>query len=197
MVLSASDFIKDPLRSAQDDGVLDPHWWNSIGNVRRVAAAVGAALIRLRPASAEVFRTRMAAYDARLATLAAWADQEVAKLPERRRILVTSHDAFAYLARDYDFRIEPLLGLNPAAEPDPRALARLIDFIRLHHVRAVFADNTESPKLLATMLQESGARSGGVLYADGLGPVGSGAATVEQMFRHNLTTIVDALDGRK
>lgn len=195
-ILRASDLIPNPVHSAEDGGIADPHWWNSIGNIRIVAAAVGAELARLRPADAPAFRRRQSDYEASLASLAAWARSEVNRLPADRRILVTNHDAFAYLARDYGFRIEPLLGLNPAAEPNPRELARLIDFIRAHHVRAVFADNTENPHLLSTMLQESGATLGGVLYADGLGPVGSDASTVEHLFHHNLSTIVDALGGK-
>ena len=43
------------------------------------------------------------------------------------------------------------------------------------------------------MLRESGAQLGGTLYADGLGPVGSLAATYADMIRYNLTTIVEAL----
>lgn len=196
VILRASDLIPNPVHSAEDGGIADPHWWNSIGNIRVVAAAIGAELVRLRPASADDFRRHQAAYERSLSSLAVWADREVARLPADRRILVTNHDAFAYLARDYHFRIQPLLGLNPSAEPNPRELARLIDFIRAHHVRAVFADNTENPHLLETMLQESGAKLGGVLFADGLGPAGSGASTVESLFHHNLTTIVDALGGR-
>ncbi|MFA5265939.1 MAG: zinc ABC transporter substrate-binding protein [Opitutaceae bacterium] len=200
-VLLASSAIRDTVRSSDvergheghDHGEIDPHWWNGISNIREMATAVCGELKRLRPAASSSFDARNAAYLARLDALAAWARAEVGALPRERRHLVTSHDAFGYLARDYGFEVHPLYGVSPEAEPDARALAALIDLIRRLKIRAVFVDNTENPKLLAAMLGESGAIVGGTLYADGLGAPGSPAATVEDMFRHNIATIVEAL----
>jgi zinc/manganese transport system substrate-binding protein len=194
-----SAVVTDVVRSTEAhhageaQGEIDPHWWHSLTNVRRVTVLVCDELVALRPAAAPQFQARAAAYLAQLDALATWAQREIAQLPPARRQLVTSHDAFGYLARDYGFVVHPLQGISPEAEPNARDLAALIDFIKRERIRAVFPDNTENPKLLAAMLRESGAQIGGTLYADGLGPVGSPAATFAGMFRHNLSTIVGAL----
>lgn len=178
---------------AQDRFVPPPFYGHGLANVRAVTLQVRDTLATLRPESKAGFEVRAAAYVARLDALAAWAQQEVAVLPAARRCLVTNHDAFGYLVRDYGFTVHPLQGVNPEAEPNARELAELTDFIRREKIPAVFADNTENPKLLAAMIRETGAKLGGTLYADGLGAAGTPATTFADMYRHNLGTIVSAL----
>jgi len=177
----------------EDHEEFDPHWWHGLANVRAVTLQVRDALATLRPEAKAGFEARAAVYLEKIDALAAWAQQEVAVLPAARRCLVTNHDAFGYLVRDYGFTVHPLQGVNPEAEPNARELAELIDFIRREKIPAVFADNTENPKLLAAMIRETGAKLGGTLYADGLGAAGTPATTFADMYRHNLGTIVSAL----
>jgi zinc/manganese transport system substrate-binding protein len=58
-------------------------------------------------------------------------------------------------------------------------------------VKAIFFENIENPKVIQEITKETGAQVGGELYADGLGTGDEG--TYDGMFRHNVTTIVDAL----
>lgn len=176
-----------------DHGEIDPHWWHSIANIVHVAEGIAGELSTLRPEQASLIAQRLASFRSRMEALSRWALAEMEQLPPNSRILVTSHDAFGYLARDYGFAVHPLHGVSPEAEPDAKALARLIDLIRKLGVKAVFVDSTENPKLLSAMMRESGAKMGGVLYADGPGGEGTPAQDIESMFRHNLGTIVRAL----
>lgn len=171
----------------------DPHWWHSIGNVIYAADLVRSELSRLRPASAAEFGANASRYRRRLEDLRTWAAREVERIPPGRRILVTSHDAFGYLAHDYGFTVRPIHGLSTEGEADARRLASLVDYVRAERVRAVFVESSASPRLVESLLGETGARLGGTLYADGLGPEGSGAGDYASMYRHNLSTIVDAL----
>jgi zinc/manganese transport system substrate-binding protein len=171
----------------------DPHWWQSIDCVSFIAGRIGDELARLRPESADAFARNARACRQRLAGLKTWAAAEIARIPPGRRHLVTSHDAFGYLARDYGFEIHPLSGLSTDSEPDARRLAVLIKLIRDQKIPAVFAENNANPRVIANLVSETGARAGGVLYADGPGPADSGAATYEAMYRHNIRTLVEAL----
>jgi zinc/manganese transport system substrate-binding protein len=171
----------------------DPHWWHSIGNVMAAADLVRSELAALRPASAAAFAANAARYRQRLEGLRSWAGREVERIPPGRRILVTSHDAFGYLAHDFGFAVRPIYGLSTEGEPDPRRLASIVDYVRAERVRAVFVENSANPRLVESLLAETGARLGGTLYADGLGPPGSGAEDYASMYRHNLGTIVGAL----
>jgi zinc/manganese transport system substrate-binding protein len=170
----------------------DPHWWNSIAATIRVTRGVAAAFSEMRPGSAAAFSSRADSLVASLAALDAWARAEMAVLPPGRRQLVTNHDAFGWFARDYGFTVHPISGLSPDAEPDARELARLADYVRREGIPAIFVESTENSGLATTLANETGARLGGMLYADGLSPDGDGA-TYEGMYRHNVLAIVAAL----
>jgi zinc/manganese transport system substrate-binding protein len=174
-------------------GAGDPHWWHSIGNVIFATDVVRSELARLRPGSAAAFSRNAADYRRRLEALRSWAEAEVARLPAGRRQLVTSHDAFGYLAHDFGFTVHPVNGLSTESEADARHLAGLVDFIRAEKVGAVFVESSANPRLVRNLLEETGARLGGTLYADGLGPAGSGAEDYVSMYRHNISTIVGGL----
>jgi ABC-type Zn uptake system ZnuABC Zn-binding protein ZnuA len=152
-------------------------------------------LARVRPSGAGNFERNALAYSRRLLSLKQWVSAEVATLPPERRQLVTSHDAFGYFAHDYGFTIHSINGLSTEGEVDARHLAGLVDLLRRERIRAVFAESSANPRLVANLLEETGAVLGGTLYADGLGPPGSGAESYGKMYRHNVLAIVGALEG--
>jgi zinc/manganese transport system substrate-binding protein len=204
-LFEAASVIREPVEAAAPDaggghaghdhehGEFDPHWWHSLRAASDVAGGICARLSAARPEARTRFEAGLAALRAELATLETWAAAELVRLPPARRQLVTSHDAFGYLARDLGFTLHPLHGVSPEAEPDARTLARLIDFVSKNKIRAIFPDNTENPRLLAAMTRESGARLGGTLYADGIGAPGGPASDYAAMYRHNLSTILAGL----
>jgi len=175
----------------QNGMIDDPHWWNSVANVEKATTIVRDALIKLDPADRADYEKNAKAYLAKLDALGAWAKRKVAELPRDKRKLVTSHDAFHYLAKDYGFTVYAIEGVSTETEPSNRHVAELIDEIKKQHVKAIFLENTLNPKVSTEITKETGAKIGGSLFADGLGE-GDGS-TYEGMFRHNISTIVDAL----
>jgi zinc/manganese transport system substrate-binding protein len=176
---------------AAKTGGLDPHWWHSIPNMKIAVKTVRDEFITLDPADAADFTRNAAAELASLDTLNKWARKEIATLSKDKRKLVTSHDAFQYFARDYGFTIYPIEGVTTEDEPTSKKIAALIDTIKSQNVKAVFFENIENPKVIQEITKETGAQVGGELYADGLGTGEEG--TYDGMFRHNVTTIVNAL----
>jgi zinc/manganese transport system substrate-binding protein len=178
--------------AADRNGMIDdPHWWNSVANVEKAAVIVRDELVKLDPANRADYESNAKAYLAKLGELDQWAKRKVAELPRDKRKLVTSHDAFQYLAKDYGFRVYAIEGVSTDTEPSNRHIAELIDEIKKQQVKAIFLENTLNPKVTVEITKETGAKIGGTLYADGLGE-GDGS-TYDGMIRHNITTIVDAL----
>ena len=179
----------------QEEGrtVEDPHWWHSVGNVRRAVGAVRDAFARTDAADKDLYAKNADAYLARLDALERTLKLKVAELPRDRRKLVTSHDAFGYFARDFGFKVYPVEGVSTADEPSSKQVADLIAEIKKERVKAVFFENTQNPKVISSITRETGAVVGGELYADGLGGPDTDAATYEAMMQHNVNTIVDAL----
>jgi zinc/manganese transport system substrate-binding protein len=148
-------------------------------------------MIKLDPAAKTDFERNANAYLAKLDALDNWVRRKVAELPRDKRKLVTSHDAFQYLARDYGFEIEAIEGVSTETEASNRHVSELIDDIKKENVKAIFLESTLNPKVTTQITSETGAKIGGSLYPDGLGP--GDASTYEGMMKHNISTIVDAL----
>ena len=178
--------------SADRNGMIeDPHWWNSVTNVEKATAIIRDELIKVDPANRADYESNAKTYLAKLGELDKWAKRRVAELPRDRRKLVTSHDAFQYLAKDYGFKVYAIEGVSTETEPSDRHIAELIDEIKKQQVKAIFLENTLNPKVSVEIIKETGAQIGGTLYADGLGE-GDGS-TYDGMVRHNIATIVDSL----
>ena len=171
--------------------VEDPHWWHSVANVQRAAKIVRDALAKIFPEDAGIFKKNAEKYLARLDALQKWTKAKLAELPRDKRKLVTSHDAFQYFARENGFTIYAIEGLSSSDQPSSQRVADLIRVVKEQGVKAVFAEAIENPKVLKEITRETGAVIGGELYADGLGE--GDAATFEGMYKHNVSTIVDAL----
>ena len=180
------------MKTAEGGGVIeDPHWWHSVANAKLATNRVRDELTALSPADKNAFAKNADAYLARLDALQKWVKTKVAELPRDRRKLVTSHDAFQYFARENGFTIYAIEGVSSTDQPSSKKVADLIRTIREQHVKAVFLESIENPKVLTEITRESGAAIGGSLFADGLGE--GDAATYEGMMKHNVATIVDAL----
>lgn len=177
-------------------GEKDPHWWHSIDNVLFATDLVRQHYARMRPSATEMFAQRAQAYEQRLFILKAWVAQQVQTLSPKQRHLVTSHDAFGYFARDYDFMVHPINGLAPSSEANIKHVAHLVSLIRREKIPALFVESTASPQLMENLIKETSVRLSGTLYADGLGTSDSDAATYDAMYRHNVRVIVEALSPR-
>lgn len=175
-----------------DHGEDDPHWWVAVDPLLAAIDIVTMELAARRPAAAPAIQTRAAAYRARIAALKPWAQAEIARIPEAQRLLVTSHDAFRYLAREYGLEVQPLLGLSTADETSARRLADTIELIRQRGLRSVFAEASTNDRTLAAIARETGAKPGRPLCADGLGGQ-PGTDTIEGMIRHNILAIAEGL----
>jgi len=178
-------------RSGNSEGkeMEDPHWWHSISRVQQATRLVRDALAGLRTEQAPLFAKNAAKYLAQLDDLARWARQEISELPRDRRRLVTSHDAFQFFARDFGFTVYAIEGISSADEPSSQRVAEIIRVIKEQGVKAIFTEEFNNPKVLQEITRETGARLGGELYADGLAE----GKTFAETYRHNVSTIVQAL----
>jgi zinc transport system substrate-binding protein len=134
---------------------VDPHVWLDPTLARAQTQTIAEGLTRADPAGAPVYRANAAKLAARLDAL----DQAFAAgLRDcARRELVTSHAAFAYLARRYGLIQLPVMGIAPEAEPNPADLAAIVRTARERHVTHVFFEPLVSPRLAQTLAREIGA----------------------------------------
>jgi anchored repeat ABC transporter substrate-binding protein len=126
-------------------GEIDPHLWQDVGNTMAYVQLLRDRLIEVDPAGAATYQDRTDHYLDELARLDDEVRATIAEIPERRRRLVTTHDAFAYLGHAYDLDIAGFVTPNPAQEPSLLDRRRLSATIRELHIPAVFLE----PNLIA------------------------------------------------
>ncbi|MER8047780.1 anchored repeat ABC transporter, substrate-binding protein [Streptomyces sp. NPDC094032] len=121
-------------------GDLDPHTWQDVANAEAYVRRIEAELTAADPAGRAVYERNAAAYLARLGRL----DEEVARtlaaIPAERRRLVTTHDAFGYLAHAYGLDVAGFVVPVPSREPSAAEIARLRATIRERRIPAVFLE---------------------------------------------------------
>ena len=180
------------------EGAIDPHVWFDVSMWRKVNEEVAQGLVELAgddEEAVEYIRRRQAEYDATLAELDEWVTARMATVPEGRRVLITSHDAFNYFGRAYDVRVEAVQGLSTEQEASQRDVINVIELVHETEAPAVFTETSVNPDLIEQVARETGAARVGPLYSDSVGPEDSGAHTYVGMVQANVKIITEALGG--
>ena len=171
-------------------GKNDPHAWQNPANVVIYTQNIVAALSKLDPSGAALYRKNGDAYIAALTELDRWAMRQFAQFPPAKRKVITSHDAFEYFGAHYQVRFLAPQGVSTDSEPSAKEVANLIRQIRKEKIRAVFIENMSSPKLLQQIGKEAGVTLGGKLYADALSQADGPAPTYLKLMRYNIEQLL-------
>ena len=205
-VVAVTDGI-DPtkLLAPQEDytGAKDPHVW---GDPRLWAATIETAvkaLSKADPEGAEEYRQRGEAYSAELESLMRWSQEKISAIPEHKRVLVTSHDAFFYFGRAFGFEVRGLQGVSTTTEAGIKDRSDLVAYLRGKGVRTVFAETSINAKGISAVAAEAGVSiSNQPLYSDSLDAPGNtdtvdgetyDKGTYTGMLKHNVNAIVKGL----
>jgi ABC-type Zn uptake system ZnuABC Zn-binding protein ZnuA len=176
-------------------GEYDPHIWLDPTRVSLWTHAIERTLSEIDPTHAGLYAQNAAAYREELARLDAWIVDQVQLVSPDDRRLVSDHRVLGYFARRYGFEVEGAVvpGLSTLAEPSARELAELIQTISVLGIRAVFVSTTVNPQLAEQIARDTGTKvvrlfTGSLSEADG------SAASYLTMMRHNVASIVAALE---
>ena len=171
----------------------DPHAWQSVANARIYVANIRDALVAAAPADAGAFKSNAGAYLAELDALERELREAIAKIPEGRRKVISTHSAFGYFAAAYGVEFIAPLGVSTESEASARDIARIITQIRGAKIPAVFMENITDPRLMGRISAETGAKVGGTLYSDSLTGEKGDSPTYIAMVRHNIKALTSAL----
>ena len=171
-----------------DEGGQDPHVWLDPVRLGTIAGAVADELAELDPDRADAFQERAAALQAELGEL----DEELRSglsACERQEI-VTSHDAFGYLAGAYGLEQVSLAGLSPDDEASPGRLAEVATYAQENGVTTIFFEETASPRVAESLAREVGAEAVVLSPLEGAPETGDYLSAM----RTNLQSLQTALD---
>jgi zinc/manganese transport system substrate-binding protein len=177
----------------EEEEVTDPHAWQSLANGKIYVANIRDGLIAADPEGKAAYEANAAKYLDAIAKEEAAVKDTLGKLPQDRRRIITSHDAFGYFGAAYGIEVIAPEGVSTESEASAKDVASIIRQIKAEHIPAVFIENITDHRLLDQIARETGAKIGGTLYTDALSGPDGPAPTYLDMFRHNLATLSQAL----
>ncbi len=195
----ADQIDKDKLLASEDyENKHDPHIWFDVNLWMETVDVVVDGLSAADSANAADYNKNGEAEKSKMKELQTWAEAKVAELPKDKRILITSHDAYNYFGRAYDFQVVGLQGISTEGEAGLADVVKMVSFIKEKGIKAVFVESSVNPAAIQRISEDSGAKVGGELFSDAMGELGKienghDVGTYEGMIKHNLSTIVNAL----
>jgi manganese/zinc/iron transport system substrate-binding protein len=176
----------------------DPHVWFDVGLWKQAAHTVSEALAAKDPEHAATYTRNFERFARDLERLDRYVRGRMEEIPRRRRVLVTSHDAFHYFGRRYDVDVAGIQGISTAAEATTADVQRVARTIADRDVRAVFVESSVPRQTIDAVLAAARrmgheAKVGGELYSDAAGDEGTEEGTYVGMIRANADKIAAGL----
>jgi zinc transport system substrate-binding protein len=172
--------------SGAADGTPDPHFWLDPTRFADVGSAVAAELRRVDPDHAAEYTAGAERFDKTMSTLDR--DFRSGLTHCASTDLVTSHEAFGYLAQAYGLTQRGISGLSPDTEPSAAQIASITDFVDEHGVTTIYAETLVSPKTAETVARETGATVAVLDPIEGITDESKGSDYL-QVMRSNLATL--------
>jgi zinc transport system substrate-binding protein len=167
-------------------GTTDPHFWLDPQRYSEVATVIAERLARIDPAHRVDYEKNAKVFEDKLTALSGEFTSGLASC--QRKDIVTSHAAFAYLAKRFGMRQIAINGISPDQEPKAGALAAVSTYAKAHGVTTIYAETLASPAIAQTVAKETGARMSTLDPLEGLTERSSGKDYFEVM-RANLTAL--------
>ena len=189
------------------EGAYDPHIWMDMSLFSKCLSYIAQVLSDINPDMADYYNKRAHAKLQEMSQRHEEIRNLLAKIPDSKRYLVTSHDAFnyftrAYLASDLELdnggwekRFEAPEGLAPDSQLSTYDIQYIIDHLRKYDVHVIFPESNVSKKSIlkiqeaAHYLEHEIKISEVPLYGDSMGEPGSEGDTYEKMILHNAKAI--------
>ena len=171
----------------------DPHVWLSVPNMKIYIGNIAAGMIRFDPDGKNYYRNNLKKYIFKLNNLDKFIRTTVNSVPKIKRNVITSHDAFGYLSREYGIQMSAPQGVSTESEASALKIASIIRQIKKTSVKAIFLENITDNRLIQQIASQTKVKIGGKLYSDALSDRNGPASNYLDLMRYNIQTIIKAL----
>ena len=179
-----------------DGGKPNPHLWTNPPMARCYASIAAARMAEADPANADYYTANAEEFGSRIDQLDSLMKDATAAMPARDRQLLTYHDAYAYFAAHYGWKVIGAIQVSSFEDPTPKDVAKLIDQIRARKVPAIFGSEVFPSPVLEQLADEAGVRYVDELRDDDLpGAPGDADHSYLGLMKYDFATMVDALGG--
>ena len=181
------------LEGENEKGKEDPHAWLNIENGVIYAKNIAKQLIAKDPKNKETYEKNLAAYVEKLEALDKDAKQRIAKIPEEKRLIVTSEGCFKYFSKAYDIPSAYIWEINTEEEGTPEQIANLVRQLRASKVPSLFVESSVDDRPMKTVSQETGKPIHSTIFTDSIAEEGKDGDSYYSMMKWNLDKIIEGL----
>ncbi|WP_432521344.1 metal ABC transporter solute-binding protein, Zn/Mn family [Kineococcus sp. SYSU DK006] len=132
----------------------DPHFWLDPLRMAQVGRDVAAELTEVDPDGAAAYAESAERLVTDLEALDGEFERALAGCAGA--VLVTAHEAFAYLAERHDLRQVGIAGIDPGVEPSPARVRDVLSVVREDGVSTIFFEATANPAVAELLAEELG-----------------------------------------
>lgn len=204
---------KYPEKIIQIGREIDPHLWMDIALWTKMIDPVVDTLSKMDPAGEGEYRSNGEVVKTKMLQQHEKIYHTLQSVPQERRYLVSSHDAFNYFARAYlatpeektfaewKKRFDAPEGLSPEGQLSVSHIQEIVNHLIKYQIQVVFSESNVSRDSLKKVIQVC-ARKGlevsiskDVLYGDAMGPADSDANTYLKMMHYDAAVLSQTWSG--
>jgi ABC-type Zn uptake system ZnuABC Zn-binding protein ZnuA len=194
-VLPESDYIYD-FSFPREGGKPNPHLWTDPTYAIKYARVIRDEVIRRDPANKTAYEANYTAFAKKATALSDALRTDQKTVPPARRKLLTYHDAYAYFAKTYGWKVIGAIQPKNFDDPTPREVAVIVDQVRRERVPTIFGSEVFPSPVLAQIGKETGARYEDSLRDDDLpGAPGDPEHSWLGLMRYDYVTLIRGLGG--
>lgn len=141
-----------------DHGGIDPHFWQDPHRMIKAAKVLADTLSEIDADHAKDYAKNYESLEKELTKL----DEELHEKYDsvtREKAFITSHTAFAYLAKTYDLHQIGIAGIDPENEPSTERLLELADLVKKEKLTTVFFETSATPAVAEALASRTGAKA--------------------------------------
>ncbi len=198
-IIALSDFIKEKgIINPDFVNSVDPHFWHNPLYWSQALNGASFVLQQIAEENSAQIKENTTVYSAQIEKAYQEIKEDMLRIPEENRILITSHDAFHYFGNCYGLKIKPLQGISTLSESGLKQVSDLAQFIIKNKVSSIFVESSVSHRSLESVRQNCAAQGYTVkiaeeLFSDALGEEGGVGGTYLGMIRENAKRIKKGL----
>jgi len=194
-VLPESEYIYD-FSFPKEDGKPNPHLWTDPTYAIKYAGVIKDTVVAKDPANSDYYTKNYEAFVVKATALSDALKKDQATVPEGGLELLTYHDAYAYFAKTYGWKVIGAVQPSSFDEPTPAEVGALIEQIRTEGVPTIFGSEVFPSPVLEAIAAETGVRYEDSLRDDDLpGEPGSPEHSLLELLRYNYRTMITGLGG--
>jgi ABC-type Zn uptake system ZnuABC Zn-binding protein ZnuA len=193
LTIPESDYLYD-FSFPKEEGKPNPHLWTDPTLARKYAEIVKDDMSERDPDNADYYAANYDKFSDLIDGFDKAMRTSFATVPKRE--LLTYHDAYAYFAKTYDWKVIGAIQVSDFEDPTPAEVADLIDQVKARGVPAIFGSEVFPSPVLEQIGNEAGVKYVDELRDDDLpGKPGTEEHSWLGLMRFDYITMTEALGG--